>query len=66
MHLNGVNIMVLKSHQGSRLFISNIFYSTHNERLLASLPGLHAQLLSLAVRKAGKAWTDLSRDVCHS
>jgi len=26
----------------TRLFISNIFYSTHNERLLASLPGLHA------------------------
>ena len=32
---------------------------------LASFPGLHAQLLSLAVQKAGEAWTDLSRDVCH-
>jgi len=33
---------------------------------IASFPGLHAQLLSLAVRKAGKAWTDLSRDACCS
>ena len=31
---------------------------------LASFPGLHAQLLSLAVGKVGKAWTDLSRDAC--
>jgi len=34
--------------------------------MLASFPGLHAQLLSLAVRKVeGKAWKDLSRDVCR-
>jgi len=33
---------------------------------LASFPGLHAQLLLLAVRKSGgKAWKDLSRDECH-
>jgi len=31
---------------------------------LASFPGLHAQLLSLAVQKAVKVWKDLLSDAC--
>ena len=44
--------------QGTRIYTA--------QKFRASVPGLHAQLLSLAVRKWGKAWTDLSRDACHS
>jgi len=32
---------------------------------IASFPVLHAQLLSLAVRKAAEALKDLSHDVCR-
>jgi len=37
-----------------------------SKSMLALFPGLHAQLLSLAVQKSGgKAWMDLSRDACR-
>jgi len=42
-----------------------VFLQSKKLLFVAPFPGLHTQLLSLAVRKVGKAWTDLSRDVCH-
>ena len=36
------------------------------DKIVASFPGLHTQFLSIAVQKVGgKAWKDLSRDVCR-
>jgi len=39
--------------------------SGYTQGRVASFPGLHAQLLSLAVRKVGEGLDDSSRDACH-
>ena len=59
------SIYWLKNYWPDQVFFKHSPHTSTLTSPLASFPGLHAQLLSLAVRKAGKAWTDLSRDACH-